>query len=238
MSHAAMSILQKICNNIIHPSMSIMPPGIQGAMIIFSWFSPRSSKYHTPPSFPQSYTRGSWHCYLELLDQTALNLRTTGTKKNDDGCHRDQCKASHEWLETEPHVHQTALTSVPVPRESRVVELVCKARFPGLQVEDEFRVILKFQVNLNSRRLSPTKWAMKWNWGLQQLPQPSSQSLRWSLKTVVGGFFPVETWKVWKIKISRYGHLDVTQGNVSLLSNHSEQLTQTCSNLSRSDSPV
>lgn len=36
MSHAAMSILQKICNNIIHPSMFIMPPGIQGAMIIFS----------------------------------------------------------------------------------------------------------------------------------------------------------------------------------------------------------
>lgn len=95
------------------------------------------------------------------------------------------------------------------------------SRFPGLQIEDEFRVILKFQVNLNSRRLSPIKWAMKWNWGLQQLPQPSSQSLRRSLKTVVGGFFPVETWKVWKIKNSRYGHLDVTQGNVSLLSNHS-----------------
>lgn len=52
-------------------------------------------------------------------------------------------------------MHQTALASVPVSRESRVVELIYKPKIPGLQVEDEFRVILKLQVNLNSRRLSP-----------------------------------------------------------------------------------
>lgn len=101
--------------SIIHPSMSIMPPGVQVAMIIFSWFSPRSSRYHTPPSSPP----GIMHCYLELLD-----IRTTETKKNGGGCNRDNCKASNEWLGTEPRVHQTALTSVPVSRESRGVELI------------------------------------------------------------------------------------------------------------------
>lgn len=53
MSHAAMPILQKICNNIIHPSMPIMSPDVQVAMITFSWFSPRSSRYHTPSSPPE-----------------------------------------------------------------------------------------------------------------------------------------------------------------------------------------